>query len=149
MKKRVYFWIAIALCLPLAYFLVDRIDFVWSSKTVMGNVEDVRAYNDVCGGKRKYSCTKYQARLAYRVDDVNYRLDVEAGRERGRDQPLNLADHRVGQAVQVAYDPSKPSRAYRDTWWDIWGMPFMVFLGQICTFFASFKERRQDEVEWR
>lgn len=146
--KPLYFWIAIALCIPLAYFLIDRIEFVWSSKTVMGSVEDVRARNDLCGGKTKYSCTKYKALLTYGVEGVTYRIDVEAGRKRGQDQPLDFADHRVGDAVRVAYDPREPERAYRDTWWDIWGMPFMVFLMQIGAFFGSFKERR-NEVEWR
>lgn len=146
LRKPFYFWFAILLLLPLGYFLIDRIDFVWSSKTVMANVEDVRAHNDVCGGKRKYSCTKFDATLEYRVDGAAHRLEVKAGRKRGRDHPVSFADHQVGDSVQVAYDPRKPDRAYRNTWWDIWGMPFMVFLIQIGSFFGSLRERPQNEA---
>lgn len=149
MKKHIYLWIAVGLLLPLVYFLYDRIDFVWSSKTVMSTVEDVRAHNDVCGGKRKYACTKYDAKLVYLVNDVDYRIEVEAGRERGRNQPLSMADHRVGEAVQVAYDPRKPTRAYRNTWWDIWGAPFIVFLMQIAAFFGNQREHDREEAQGR
>lgn len=147
--KRAYFWVIVVLCVPLVYFLVDRIDFVWSSEKVMGTVEDVRAHNGTCGGKHKYSCTKYDATLGYRVNDVDYRIEVEAGRKRGRDHPVTFADHRVGDAVQVAYDSRKPERAYRNTWWDIWGMPFLVFMFQIAAFFGNQKERDREAPEWR
>ena len=149
MKKnggtRLYLWVAALLTLPLLYFLIDRIDFVWSSKTVMSTVENVRGENDTCGGKRKYRCTRYYAMLQYDVDDATYRIEVGAGRERGYDQPLELANHRVGQAVQVAYDPSKPARAYRDTFWDIWGAPLITFFLQICAFFGNKKEERSGD----
>lgn len=139
-KQPVYFWVAVLATLPLAYFLIDRVHFVWSSRTVMSSVEKVTASNGRCGGKRRYNCTKFQAELKYRVGDRNYWLSVSAGSERGHNQPLHYARHQRNQRVQIAYDPRNPARAYRNTLFDIWGAPIITFFVQICSFIGSLTE---------
>lgn len=139
------FALAVLMTFPLAYFVTDRIDFVRSSKKTPGTVQDVRAHNDRCGGrKRRYDCTKFTATLRYNVDEGTYQIDVSAGSVRGHDRPISAADHRFHEQVQVAYDSRQPSRAYRDTLWDIWGAPLITFFVQICMLFGGFTEKRRD-----
>lgn len=58
---------------------------------------------------------------------------------------ISQAKHLVGQQVPVAYDPDRPGRAYRDSFWDIWGAPLMTFFVQLFAFFGGFSEKRRDK----
>lgn len=148
-KQPLYFWVAVLLTLPLAYFLIDRAHFVWTSQTVMSTVEKVTASNGRCGRKRRRNCTKFSALLKYNVGGEIYRFSVSAGTARGHDQPLSRARHHANQPVQVAYDPRNPRHAYRDAVWDIWGAPILTFILQLCAFFGSLTERRGESKKDR
>lgn len=140
-----YFIISLALCLPLGYFLIDRISFVQVAQRTSGVVEDVWGHNGSCGRKRsRHDCTRYDARLRYQTSAGQYRIVVSAGSARGHNQPVSRARYAVGAREIVAYDPRNPARAYRNKLWDIWGTPLVTFFVQICTFLASFSERKKE-----
>ena len=141
-----FFVISVVLLLPLGYFVVDRVQFVSSAQRVHGVVDHVTARNERCGRKRsRHNCTKFRALLTYEVQSRQYQIEVSAGSSRGHNQPTSYADYRIGQLERVAFDPSQPSRAYRDKLWDIWGAPIATFLFQVAAFVAGISERRKDK----
>jgi hypothetical protein len=143
-KSPLFFWIALLLFLPLAYFVFDRIHFVVTARPVSAEVSRVTSQNDRCGSRRsKYNCTKYYATLRYEVQGRWHQISVSAGRQRGHNQPLSGARYRSGDREAVKYDPRQPWRAYRNTLWDIWGAPLMTFFMQIAMFVASFSDKRR------
>ena len=145
-KNGFFFVVSVVLLLPLGYFIVDRIQFVSTSQQTSGVVEQLTGKSDRCGRKRsRHDCTKFRATLRYEVQGTQYRIDVSAGSARGHDQPISYADYRVGQTEIVAFDPSQPTRAYRNKLWDIWGVPIATFFFQIASFVAGISERRKDK----
>lgn len=144
-KWNFYFTAAILLTLPLVYFLIDRAVFSMRARETVGIVQRIHAENDNCGRRRRrHNCTNFEADLRYDVDEISYQVTVSAGSARGHNKPTSLADYAVGQSEKVAYDESRPSRAYRDTVWDIWGAPIITFFLQVAAFIASLKEERRD-----
>lgn len=146
-SNRVYFWIGMALFLPLAYFLFDRTDFVLNSRPVVATVEQVSARNARCGKRGRRTCTKFEATLKYPVSGVDYRIDVNAGRTRGHNQSVEHASYRSWDQVELLYDSRRPQRAYRDTTWDIWHVPILMLLVQIAAFIASMNDKDRGGLE--
>jgi hypothetical protein len=143
-RNSLYFTIAVCLVIPLGYFLIDRTQFVLTAQGTMGTIQGVTATNTRCGRKAsKHNCTKFNATLKYEVNGSPYWLEVTAGKARGHDQPKTLADYRIGDSVQVAYDPNNPNRGYRNALWDIWGAPILTFFLQIAMFFGGMKEEQR------
>lgn len=153
MKKFLLLAVAVGLTLPLLYFLIDRIQFVSVAQTTPGTVEQVTAKNSTCKRRRysRYACTLFRATIGYDVEGRHYRLQVAAGRARNHNQPISRAKYRKGERERVAFDPDRPSRAYRDTFWDIWGTPLMTFFVQLAALIAGRAEQRRKpgELRWR
>lgn len=144
-RNSFYFGIAVLLCVPLVYFIIDLTHFKIVSVETTGEVQQVMGRNDRCGRKRRrHDCTKFTAAIRYEVRGSGYMINVGAGRVRGHDQPVSLANYVVGQHEFIAYDPNRPVRAYRNTLWDIWGAPFMTFFLQICAFIGSLQDKRKN-----
>lgn len=142
-RNQLAFTISMLLVVVLGYFIADRLIFLaWSERTT-GTVTTLAADNDRCGSKSsRHSCTRYQATVRYYVRGEWYSLDVGAGRSRGHDQPLSLADYHAGDEVPVVYSAGRPQQAYRDSFWDVWSAPLMTFFFQISALFGSFRERK-------
>jgi len=145
-KQGLWFAIGLILLVPLLYFIGDRTIFMLRSQEAHGSVVEVQGKNDRCGGsrrRRRYDCTKFTAGVSYEVRASQYRISVSAGKTRGHDQPLSAADYAVGDSVPVVYSPRSPQRAYRNSIWDVWGAPIMLFIFQVGSFFAAFTEKRR------
>lgn len=137
--------ISIVLFLVVLGFVAHRLLFLYSAETSIGTVTNVTSYNSTCGSnKSRYRCTKYTADVAF-PDKQNrqHRLNVDAGSCRGSNQSLSYASYGVGASVEVVYDPSKPSRAYRNTFFGVWGTPIMIFAFQVSSFFASLFDKKR------
>lgn len=144
-QSRLLFGISLLLVLPLGYFVFDRIEFVRTAQHTSGIIEHVTGTNDRCGRKRsRHDCTMFRATLRYDVQGSQYRINVSAGNARGHDQPVSRSNYTIGAQEFVAYDPRRPSRAYRDKLWDVWGAPLVALFIQIGTFVASFAEQRRE-----
>jgi len=143
-KSWLLFGIGVLLVVPLAYFVYDRVQFVLTAQSVTAVVDRVTSENDRCGRRRsRHNCTKYRATLSYEVQARRHHISVSAGTQRGHNQPISRANYRSGDRVSVKYDPARPARAYRNTFWDIWGAPIFTFFAQIAVFVASFAEQRR------
>jgi len=150
-SNRIYFWIGMALFLPLAYFLFDRIDFALSSQQAVAAVERISAHNTRCGKRGRRASTKFVATLKYQVSGRDYRIDVNSGRTRGYDQSVQFANHYAGAQEKLVYDLRRPERAYHDTTWAVWHAPILILLVQIAFFIGSMndKDRRDAEMAER
>lgn len=143
-KQPAYLILSIVLLLVVGYFVVDRINFLSSAERTTGKVISLSSHNDRCGGRRsRYACTKYDATVRFSAGGQGYSYSIGAGSARGYDKPTNLADRKVGQSVATVYNPKNPKEVYEDTFMGVWGLPFMIFIGQIISFFVSFTEPRR------
>jgi hypothetical protein len=133
------FWIGVLLTLPLSYFLVDRIDFAWSSRTEVGSVVEISARNSTCS-KSRYDCTVFKAKVRYRVGEDLRRFWISAGTARDHNRSKGEANLHVNQLVPVVYDVRNPARVYRDTFWEVWGPPFLTLVFQLAMFMVALQE---------
>lgn len=144
------FTVGVSMTLPVWYFVSDRIDFVRSARSAMGTVDDVRAWHSSCGTKESPDdCTNFEATLRYSVDEEDYRIEVSAGREYRRYSPISDAEHQIDDQVPVVYDPRQPSRAYRDTFWDVWRYPIWALIVQVCALYGGFTAEEQESRRLR
>ena len=144
-RNKLYLMVVVLLCVPLAYFVIDRTYFEIVSVETTGIVESIAGRDDRCGKRRRrYSCTKFTATLRYEVQQSSYLIDVSAGTARGHGQSISKSDYYVGQSESIAYDPSRPTHAYRNKLWDIWGAPLLTFILQVCAYLGSLKDRREE-----
>jgi hypothetical protein len=145
-KQPLWFWIGVLITLPLAYFVFNCVEFLWSSQKVLSTVENVWGENASCSQGRRRArkpCTKFHARLDYVVNGMTYDIYVSAGQSDGHDQPISQARHSLRERVPVVYDPRTPRRACRDTFWDIWGAALMTFFVQLFAFVGGFSEKKR------
>jgi hypothetical protein len=126
-------------------FVVDRLLFLRSAQTSMGTVVNVTSYNGTCGSKNnRHTCTKYNADVEFPdKQNTRHRLNISAGSCRGSNQSLSNASYGIGAKVEVVYDPDKPSRAYPNTFFGVWGTPIMVFAFQISSFLGSLFDKKR------
>ena len=141
-KQPILFVIGILIVPVLGYFVYDRIMFVSRAVKTSGIVESLSAVSDTCGSKKsRYPCTKFYAELSFSSGgSERHQLTVSAGSVRGRGRSTSEANYRKGDSVPVVYDPKDPKTAYRDSFMDVWGAPFMTFIFQIAFFFGSLFE---------
>ncbi|HTV78178.1 MAG TPA: DUF3592 domain-containing protein [Steroidobacteraceae bacterium] len=109
-----------------------------------GNVVDLSSINGrcSCGRRCHYDCTKFRAQVSFNTAQAPAALWVSAGSAHGYDCPVTQARYVVGDPVPVAYNPRRPTEAYRDSLGDIWGAPLTTLLFQIFTLIGSFSQRR-------
>jgi hypothetical protein len=141
-RRPFYFWLAVATTLPLAYFLIDRIDFALSSRTVAATVAEISARNSGCT-KSRYDCTVFDASLRYRVGESRYQISVSAGTAREHNQPTSAARFYVNELVSIVYDARDPARAYLNTFWAVWSAPFLTFNLHRPMWCSSLQEKRR------
>lgn len=147
-KQPVFAFIAVLLLVAVAWFVVNRINFLRTAERTVGKVSSLSASNGTCGSRRtRHSCTRFKARVDFTTrKGASAALSISAGNKRGYDQPLSYASLHTGDRVPVVYNPLDPSgEAYEDSFFGVWGTPLMIAIAQIVTFFTSLTEpRRRD-----
>ena len=136
--------IAAGALLFAGYFVIDRLLFLTSAQRTMGTVVSLSARDSRCGGKRKYSCTRFYAQVEFQTArGERSQLEVSAGTARGSNQPLTRARYVQGANVELIYDPKNPREVLQNSFFEIWGLPLMggVFGGSFL--FGSFCEPRR------
>ncbi len=115
------------LILMLLGHFIDRIIFIRSAIKTPALIQEITGNNSyTCG--RPLVCTEFVAKTTFQAKDgKNYYANIKVGSKRGLNQPLNLAKYQVGQHVSIRYNPSNPSRYYRDQWAEIW-FPITVII---------------------
>jgi hypothetical protein len=149
-RQPILFFISVVLLLVLVGFVAERIYFLSTAKRTAGTVISVTSSNSTCGsrgrrgGSRRYPCTKYRAQVEFVAEGGRQSsFEVSAGSKRGHNSALSYANYKSQQVVPVVYDPKKISKAYIDDFMGVWGIPFMIFITQILTFFSSFFDSRK------
>ena len=134
--------VSLVVLVVLAGFVVERCMFLYRAERAIGRVIAVDSYNSTCGRRRsRYSCTEFDATVEFSTKTAaRYTLEVSAGTARGYNQPLSRASRRVSDGVPVVYDPNKPTKAYEDSVWGVWGMPIILAMFQVASFFSSLCE---------
>ena len=126
------------------YYVVERAFFIMSAEKTLGSVVKVESYNSRCGGgkrRSKYDCTKFTSYVRYfNLKNSPYEISLSSGSSRGHNQPDSYARLKMGESVPIIYDPKNPAKAYEDTIWGVWGVPIMLFFGQICSFLISISQ---------
>lgn len=137
--------ISAALLVGVLGFTADRLIFLATAEKTNGTVERVTSSNGRCGSKkRKHPCTRFDAEVGFTTKAGRTgAVTVSAGSTRGYDQPTTNADLHVGDSVRVVYNPRKPSKAYEDSTWGVWGTPLILLIGQVATMFGAFSEGRR------
>jgi hypothetical protein len=135
---------SMVLALVVLGFVADRTLFLLRAVRTTGNVVDLNATNGRCRcGKRcHYDCTKFQALVRFQTREEPATLWVSAGTSHGHNAALASAQYGVGNPVPVVFNPRNPTEAYRNSLWDVWGLPILTFFFQIATLIGSFTQRR-------
>lgn len=150
-KNKLFFIIAILLTIPLLYFIFDRIQLTKVWKHVIGKVENVTAYNGRCSRwswkhRTYYDCTKFTAIIWFDTlpPPIHSIFNLSWWSKRWRNQPISYSSRQIWDPTRVIYDPNKLSRAYEDTIWWIWWVPFMNFIIQLSFLFWAFSEKKEE-----
>jgi hypothetical protein len=113
------FWARTLLIVSLIIILQTIISAIlqvrWLATVAMeaqAEVVRVEGRNISCGKRGRRDCTKFSALLRYHTQSAGgpYEGWISAGQVRGHDRPISGADLRVGQTVQVIYDPASPDK---------------------------------------
>lgn len=144
-KQPIYGVIAAILLVVISGYVIERILFLQIAEKTTGTVYDISSTNSRCGGKRRHNCTKFNASIKFNPlnNESEVRFVISAGSSRGHNRPLKEADYRVGENVPVVYDPNKPTKAYEDSFFGVWGVPIMLLFFQIISFFTSLTEPKR------
>ena len=142
-QNELFFRAAMVLLLVVGYVVVDRSVFLIRAERTIGDVTRVWGSSGRCGSRRnRHNCTKYQAAVQFSAGTSRQSLTVSAGTARGRGRPITEARYRVGHRIPVVFNPRRPTRAYRYSFWDIWRAPVALFVFQLSLLAASFREDR-------
>lgn len=143
-KQPIWAIASLVALLIIGGFVVDRCIFLHTAEHTIGRVLALNSYDSRCGRRRsRYNCTKFDATVEFSTKAAaRYTLEVSAGSARGYHQPLSSASLRVNEGVPVVYDPNKPTRAYEDSLWGVWGTPIMLAVFQITSLFVSMTEQK-------
>ncbi len=144
-KQPFFLFIAVALLVVVAWFVMDRIIFLRTAEKTVGKVTHISFVDNRCGGrKRRHRCTRFTAHVQYvPLAGRLYNMNVSAGDVRGHGQPISRASLQVGSRVVVVYDPKNPAKAYEDSLFGVWGAPLMAFFAQIASLITSLTEPRR------
>lgn len=102
-------------------FFVQETAFQLSAKRATATVEQVTASTGTCGSQRaRHACTTFRARLNFYAESSRggaqrYSLETSAGSVRGQDRATTSATLRVGERVEVLYEPDDPTAAVLNT----------------------------------
>ena len=121
----------------------SRILFLAQAERAVGVVVDVQSENARCGRKR---CTKFSALVRFQAASTEAWKSVAAGRARRYDQPVTLANYKVGDSVPMLFDPVHPEEAIRDHFWDKWGATGSVLLIGSLTFAGFLREEDTGQI---
>jgi hypothetical protein len=141
-KQPIWAIVSLALLVVIAGFIVERCIFLYNAERAIGRVIAVDSHNGTCGHRRsRYACTEFDATVEFSTRmAARYTLEISAGTARGYDQPLSRASRRVSDGVWVVYNPNKPTKAYEDSVWGVWGMPIVLALFQLTSLLVSISE---------
>lgn len=150
MIKQPWLLAVAALLLVVAIgFAVRQASFLMTADRTTGTVTRVDGRNTSCGSKRnRHSCTRFDSVVRYDVNGQPYFLTVDSGSARGYDQPESRASHPQGSGVRIVYSKSNPSRAYRDSFFDVWFGPLASAGGAVASALGSLSEGRRRRYGW-
>lgn len=123
--KAVLMLIALVLLALAAVIGVQRASFVSAAVPAIGKVVDIEARDSRCGRKPRRQCTKFTAIVEYVYADETRRLNIGAGQERGRGEPISEADRRIGDPVALRVHP-QTREALPDGVAGLWGLPLIL-----------------------
>ncbi|MFN7212060.1 MAG: DUF3592 domain-containing protein [Lysobacteraceae bacterium] len=126
--KAVLMLLALALLALSAIVGVQRANFVRQAVPTSGIVVDIESRNARCGRKPSRACTKFTAVVEYTVANDTRRLRTGAGQSRGRDEPIEEARYRVGDAFALRVHPGT-REALPDSTMGLWGLPILLGAG--------------------
>lgn len=107
---------------------VQRANFLRAAVPTSGIVVDIESRNARCGRKPRRACTKFTAVVEYMAANDTRRLRTGAGQSRGRDEPIDEARYRVGEAFALRVHPTT-GEALPDGTMGLWGLPILLGLG--------------------
>jgi hypothetical protein len=159
-KNKFFFAISMLVLIILLWLIVDRIYFLASALKTTGTVYDISSTNSTCrtGGNRSrgkryrsYNCTKFDAHIKYFPVNETFevRFSISAGSSKGHNSNASNASFSKNQIVPVVYDPKNPEKIYEDSFFGVWGTPFMVFIFNIFSFFIAFTSDSRRKNEFR
>lgn len=126
--KALLMLIALALLALSAIVGVQRAAFVRAAVPASGTVVDIESRNTRCGRKPSRACTKFTAVVEYTFANDTRRLRTGAGQSRGRDEPIEEARYRVGDAFALRVHPGT-REALPDSTMGLWGLPILLGAG--------------------
>jgi hypothetical protein len=110
---------------------------------VGGRVQQLVARNERCGTKQRRPCTRFAATVSYEVGGRPYWLEEPAGSASEHNRPVTLASLRIGDTVEVAYDPAEPGDHYNGGWHVTPMIAVVAGIGGIALVFLGLKKPRE------
>jgi hypothetical protein len=84
------------------------------------------------------SCTEFTAAVAFTaLNGFRYSVNVSAGTVQQTGKPTTYATLAPGQSVPVVYDLNNPTKAFRDSVADVWGVPILLSSFSLVYFLVS------------
>lgn len=127
-----YFGLAGAGLLFCAFSFINTAIFMAKSQVTTGHVMDISNYTGTCstGGKHKrhYPCVKYTAEVVFTTEDQREgTLFISAGSHKTSCSSCQ-ANRRVGEAIEVRYDPNNIADARHNSFFTIWATTFISLM---------------------
>lgn len=144
-KNQFLFAVSMVLLVAFCWSVVSQILFLARAERGVGVVREVQARNDRCGGKRRHDCTRFLATVEFQVAGGRQSSYLDAGDARGHDRPLTDARHKVGEAVPIVFDSSRPEEIFRDKLSDVWATPLGWLFFLVGALAASLRREEPDE----
>lgn len=105
-------------------------EFLARAQKTIGTVSSITPKQETCtdsngsGPNRSFPCTKYHANTTW--------LDAQGRQHQFTFKSENPNTYRIGQTLNLLYDPLNPEKVKKDSQLEIWGIPgMMLFFGCI------------------
>ena len=147
-KNQWMFLVAMLMLCLTAYFLIDRMVFLYYAERTLAVVRQIEGVNESCGGRRSYSCTQFYATVDFTTlqgETSSTRQNIDD--KRGHNRSTQTAKYQPLDQVPILYRPGHLAKVYLNTFSSLWGYPFMVFLLHVILLITSFSEPRSSKTQ--